>query len=108
MLTFHMVSFSLCRLAYKVSTNRRNRRLSEHPISVLEFNSQFRSRFVDGELEAEYELLQARSNHLYEQKSRRIGQEEANKAKNRFVDIVPCESSIFFQLTPSQFPLYAQ
>ena len=70
----------------------KRRRLSFRPMSVNEFNSQFHFRFREGEIEEEFELLQEYSAGLYENKTRDIGHAEENKAKNRFVDIVPCKN----------------
>ena len=80
------------RLAHKVSTRNRGRRrrLSYHPISILEFNGQYNRRLREGDIDHEFELLQEYSAKLYEEKSRSIGQLEINKPRNRFVDIVPC------------------
>ena len=71
---------------------RKKRKLSLHPISLMEFNQQFLFRFREGEIEEEFELLQEHSANLYQVKPRDIGQDEINKPKNRFIDIVPCES----------------
>ena len=86
-------SLPFYRLAHKVSTRNRGRRrrLSYHPISILEFNSQYNRRLREGDIDNEFELLQQYSARLYEEKSRSIGQLEMNKPRNRFVDIVPCK-----------------
>ena len=80
-------------MAHKVSTRNRGRRrrLSYHPTSIIEFNSQYNWRLIEGEIDHEFELLQEYSSKLYEEKSRSIGQLEINKPRNRFVDIVPCK-----------------
>ncbi len=73
-----------------MSSSKRKRRMSHHPISVLEFNHQYRGRIQDGEVEEEFGILQDYCTELNERKSRDIGRKEENKPKNRFVDIVPC------------------
>jgi len=83
------------KLAHKVSTrNRGRRRLSYHPISIIEFNSQYNRRLREGDIDHEFELLQEYSAKLYEEKSRSIGQLEINKPRNRFVDIVPYDDTL--------------
>ena len=92
------------RLAYKVSSRRGRgsvggggrRRSSIRPISVLEFNSEYHDRVNAGDIEAEYAWLQEYSQHLYETRSRAIGQLEKNKPRNRFVDIIPCKGPLVF------------
>ena len=74
-----------------MSNRRRGRRLSHHPISVLEFNQQYRGRVMDGEIEEEFQVLQEYCAELSGRKEREVARREENKPRNRFVDIVPCE-----------------
>jgi len=48
-------------------------------------------RETEGDVSREFDLLQEQSAKDYEEKSREVARMEVNKAKNRFVDIVPCE-----------------
>ena len=64
------------------------------PITVIEFNSHFAHKKQNGHIQKEYELLADYSQELNLAKSRDEGNLTANKPKNRFVDIIPCENSL--------------
>ncbi|TRY62797.1 hypothetical protein TCAL_03608 [Tigriopus californicus] len=86
------------KLANKVS--QYERRLSCHPMSVREFNSQFHIRLRDGDVNKEFELLQEYGNSLQMRRPRNIGQMDINKPKNRFVDIIPYDHSLVRSTVP--------
>lgn len=82
----------MTRLARRVSSRKRRRHSSYRPISLDEFNSHYTRMRHTGELERQFQMLQEHSNELHETKSRDVGLHMDNKAKNRYVDIIPCEA----------------
>jgi len=67
---------------------------SPQPIRVKDFKDEYQIRLSNFSINEEFERVQEHSARINASKMRRIGQEEKNRNRNRFVDIIPFDDNL--------------